>query len=140
VPAADVHVRTATTLAVDFHANMLHDRAFGTLEMQLVDAASGIAGNWLSLPGTFVRAPAVSQIACPPTTDGMCRLYGTDLDAIAAVKDMSGSFVAPELDCPPTEKGDGCVYVPHVAHYVLRLIDASTIETLADALIATASQ
>jgi hypothetical protein len=30
--------------------------------------------------------------------------------------------------------------VPHVAHYTLRLIDAATIETLPDGLIANASR
>jgi hypothetical protein len=133
--AADVQPRTASTLAIDFRPDELHDRAFGNLEVQLVDAASGIGGNWVPLPGTFARAPSVTQIACPSNSDAMCRLYGTGLAAIDAVQGSSGTYVAPGLDCPPTDKGLACVYVPHLGHYVLRLIDASTIETLPDALI-----
>jgi hypothetical protein len=68
----------------------------------------------------------------------MCRLYGTDLAAIDAVADASGAYVPVGLDCPPTDKGLACVYVPHVAHYTLRLIDAATIERLPDELIANA--
>jgi hypothetical protein len=136
---ANVHVRAANTVAVDLRANVLHDRAFGTLQMQLTDTATGIGGNWVSLPGTFVRAPSVTQIACPADANAMCRLYGTDLAAIDAVKDASGAYVAPGLDCPPTDKGLACVYVPHVAHYALRLIDAATMEMLPDGLIAKTS-
>jgi hypothetical protein len=139
IPDADVHVRSATTVAVDFRAAVLHDRAFGTLEMQLVDAATGLGGNWVPLPGTFVRAPSVAQIDCPTGAPAMCRLYGTDLATIDAVKDASGTYVAPGLDCPSTAKGVACVYVPHVAHYTLRLIDGATVETLPDGLISNVS-
>jgi hypothetical protein len=135
IPDANVHVRSAGTLDVDFRGDVLHDRAFGTLEMQLVDAATGTGGNWVALPGPFVRAPDVTQIGCPPGTSGMCRLYGTDLSAIDAVKDATGAYVAPGLDCPPTAKGLACVYVPRVAHYTLRLIDGGAIESLPDGLI-----
>jgi hypothetical protein len=65
-------------------------------------------------------------------------MYGTDLGAIDAVQDASGAYVAPGLDCPPTDKGLACVYVPKVAHYTLRLIDAATIEALPDGLITPA--
>ena len=140
LPDSEVHVRTASTLAVNFRADILHDRAFGTLQMQLVDTATATGSNWASVPGTFARAPEVTQIACPADANAMCRLYGTDLAAIDAVKDASGAFVAPNLDCPPTDKGLACVYVPHVAHYTLRLIDAATLETLSDGLIASAPQ
>jgi hypothetical protein len=108
--------------------------------MQLVDAETGIGSNWVPLPGTFVRAPEVTQIACPSAASAMCRLYGTGLAAIDAVEDASGAYVSPGLGCPPTDKGLACVYVPHVAHYTLRLIDAATIETLPDGLIANASR
>jgi hypothetical protein len=130
-------LRSAGTLAVDFTPDVLHDRAFGTLEMQLVDVATGLGGNWVALPGTFVRAPAVTEISCPSSADAMCRLYGTGLSAIDAVADASGAYVAPGLGCPPTAKGLACVYVPRVAHYTLRLIDAATLEPLPDALIAS---
>ena len=140
IAAADVHLRTASTLEVRFQADVLHDRGFGTLEMQLVDGANGTAGNWMPLPGTFVRAPTVTQIACPSNSDTQCRLYGTNLAAIDAVQDASGAYIAPGLDCPPTDKGLACVYVPNIQHYALRLIDAATIESLPDTLIARASK
>jgi hypothetical protein len=139
IPAENVHVRSAGTLTVDFLPSVLGDRAFGTLEMQLVDEATGIGGNWEALPGSFARAPDVTQILCPTATTVMCRLYGSELAAIDAVKDASATYVAPGLDCPPTAKGLACVYVPRVAHYTLRLIDAGTIESLPDGLIATTS-
>ena len=135
----DLHMRTPSTLDVDFHAGILHDRAFGTLQMRVLDTATGIPSNWVPLPGTFARAPEVTQIVCPSGTTAMCRLYGTDLAAIDAVMDASGAYVAPGLNCPPTDKGLACIYVPHVTHYTLRLIDAATIETLPDGLIANAS-
>jgi hypothetical protein len=138
IATADVQVRTANTLAVALHADLLHERAFGTLQMQLVDATTGLASNWVPLPGTFARAPQVTQIACSTGAGTPCRMYGTDLGAIDAVQDASGAYVAPGLDCPPTDKGLACVYVPKVAHYTLRLIDAATIETLPDGLIAPA--
>ena len=136
---SNVQVRSANTLAVAFRADVLHDRAFGTLEMQLVDTATGIGGNWVPLSGTFVRAPVVTQIACDSGTTAMCRLYGTDLSAIDAVMDASGAYAAPGLICPPTDKGLACVYVPRVPHYTLRLIDSGTVETLPDGLIASGS-
>ncbi len=139
VADADVHARTPGTLTIDLHPNLLRDRAFGTLQMQLVDAATGLGSNWVPLPGTFARAPEVTQIACPATPSAMCRMYGTGLAAIDAVEDATGAYVAPGLDCPPTDKGLACVYVPRVAHYTLRLIDAATIETLPDELTVGAS-
>jgi hypothetical protein len=135
IPAADVHVRTSSTLAIDMHANLLGDRGFGTLAIQIVDAAAKLAGSWLPLPGTFARAPAVTQIVCPADTAALCRLYGTELSAIDAVQDAGGAFVAPQAGCPPADKGPACVYVPHVAHFVLRLIDGGVTEKLPDGLI-----
>jgi hypothetical protein len=135
LPDAEVHRRDANTLALDFRADVLRDRAFGTLEAQVVDSATTAASNWIVLPGTFARAPQITQIACSTDANAVCRLYGTALSAIDAVKDATGNYVAPGLDCPPTDKGLPCVYVPHVAHYSLRLIDAAAIEDVPDRLI-----
>jgi hypothetical protein len=137
LPDAAVHRRSANALDVDVVANLLHDRAFGTLQVQLVDAATGFGSDWIALPGTFARAPAVAGIDCPPAS-ATCRLYGSDLAAIDAVEGSAGSFVAPGLDCPPTDKGVACVIVPRAAHYTVRLIDGGTLETLPDAAIAAA--
>lgn len=137
IPDSGVHVRSANTLTVDFRAGVLHDRAYGVLQMQLVDAVAGVAGNWLPLPGAFVRAPQVARIACPPGTNAACRLYGTDLTTIDAVQDASGAYIAPGLDCP-ADKDVNCVFVPRLARYTLRLIDAGTIETLPDGLVTNA--
>jgi hypothetical protein len=137
--ATNVHVLSANTLAINLRANVLQDRAFGTLEAQVIDSATKVESNWVALPGTFARAPAVTQIACPADANAVCRLYGQDLAAIVAVQDGSGAYEAPGLDCPPTDKGLACVYVPHLAHYTLRLIDESATETLPDTLIATAA-
>jgi hypothetical protein len=134
--ATDVHVRAPDRVAVDLQANALHDRAFGTLEAQIVDDATGLGSDWVPLPGTFARAPSVTQIQCPADAGAPCRMYGTDLASIDAVADASGTFAPPNPDCPPTDKGVACVYVPHVTHYTLRLVDGGTVETLADGLIA----
>jgi hypothetical protein len=135
VPAADVHVRGSNSAAVEVRADLLGDQGFGTLEIQIVDAASKLASRWLPLPGTFARAPAVAQIACPADATAPCRLYGTELSAIDAVKDASGAFIAPQAGCPPTDKGVACVYVPHVAHFELRLVDGAITEALPDGLM-----
>ncbi len=135
-----VHARGAGALALYFRADLLGDRAFGTLQLQVADAATGTGSTWVNLPGTFVRAPRVVQIACPSDPGAACRIYGSELTAIDAVRDASGVFVAPDRDCPPTDKGVACISVQQLAHYTLRLIDEGTIETLHDALIATAKQ
>jgi hypothetical protein len=135
VPMTVVHARSANTLSVEFRADVLKDRAFGTLEMQLVDAATGTGSNWQPLPGTFARAPEVSQITCPADPSASCELYGSELSAIEAVQDMSGAFVPPGLSCPATAKGVACVYVPHASQYTLRLVDGGTFETLPDAML-----
>jgi hypothetical protein len=135
VAASDIHLRTASSIAVAVRADILGDRGFGTLEIQMVDAATKLASRWKPLSGTFARAPAVVQIACPADATAPCRLYGTELSAIDAVQDGSGTFVAPTAGCPPTDKGLACVYVPHVAHFELRLADGGMTETLSDGLI-----
>jgi hypothetical protein len=138
LPAADVQVRSSTALAVELRADVLHDLAFGRLQLQLVDGATGIGSPWQSIPGTFARAPDVTQIACPAGADQPCRLYGTELDAIDGVEASSGAFVAPDLDCPPSDKGVACVAIPHVAHVTVRLVDGDVTDTLPDALIVNA--
>jgi hypothetical protein len=140
LPDNAVHARAGDTLALYFQAGVLSDRAFGTLQLQLVDKATGEDSNWVSLPGTFVRAPQVTQIACPADATAECQLYGSNLAAVDAVQNASGTFVAPNLDCPPTDKGVTCAYVPHLAHYTLRLVDNGVLETLPDALVQTAKR
>ena len=135
LPDGDVQARSPRLAAVSFRADALHDRAFGTLELQIVDLASGLGSAWSAIPGTFVRAPDVSQIACSADATTACRLYGANLATIDAVADTSGAFAPPGTDCPPTDKGVACVYVPRTAHYTLRLVDGATIETLPDNLI-----
>jgi hypothetical protein len=128
-------VRSPHDVAVTFRADVLGDRAFGTLEMQIVDAASGLGSPWATIPPTFVRAPEITQIACGADAAEPCRLYGSELPTIEAVSGDAGAFVAPGLDCPPTDKGVACVYVPHAAHYTLRLVDGGTLEPLSTDLI-----
>ncbi len=113
----------------------LGDRAFGRLQVQLVDDETKIPSAWSDVPGVFVRAPAVTRIECPNVPDATCALLGTDLTAIDAIGDGRGSYVAPDFDCTTAEKGLACVRVPHLAHYVVRLGDGSTLVTLPDGLI-----
>ena len=65
-------------------------------------------------------------IAAPPK-----RVFAA-LTTIDAVSGDAGAFVAPGLDCPPTDKGVACVLVPPAPHVTLRLVDANAIETLPD--------
>lgn len=139
LPDNAIQARAGNTLALYFRAGVLNDRAFGTLQLQLVDKATGEDSNWVSLPGTFVRAPQVAKIACPADATADCKLFGSGLATVDAVQNAAGAFVAPNLDCPPTDKGVPCAYVPHLAHYTLRLVDEGVLETLPDALIATAA-
>ena len=132
IAPTNVHLRTASSASVIMRADVLGDRGFGTLELQLVDMASKRASAWIAIPGTFARAPIVAQIACPAATDAPCRLYGTELAAIDGIRDATGGFTAPLGDCPPTAKGVACVYVPHLAHYVLRLIDGGITDDVPD--------
>ena len=138
VPDANVHVRSATSAQIDLRASVLGDRAFGALQLQLLDAATGSASAWMPIPGLFARAPEIAQIACSATPTERCRLSGGELAAIDAVRTTDGTFVPPDPNCPPSDKGVACVYVPHLAHYTLRLVDAATIEEVSDSLIVTA--
>ncbi len=140
LPATSLLLRDPATLTVRLRANVLHTRAFGRLELQMIDTATGAAGNWIAIPGTFARAPDVAQIACPADPLAPCRLYGSDLEAIDGVESAPGTFVAPTVDCPPTDKGVACVAVPHVAHYVLRLVDGGELDPIPDDTISVASK
>jgi hypothetical protein len=135
LPAGSAQVRSPHEVAVTFRADVLGELAFGTLELQLVDTATGLGSPWATIPPTFVRAPVVAQIACGSDATAPCRLYGSQLNAIDAVSGDAGAYVAPGLDCPPTDKGVACVNVPHAAHFVLRLVDGATIEPLPDSLV-----
>lgn len=139
VPASAVHPRSATSVAIDFRPAILGDRAFGSLQVQVVDGATTLGSNWQSVPGVFARAPTVAQIVCPADATATCRLYGSGLAAIDAVQDATGQFLAPNVDCPTTDKGVACVYVPHAAHYTVRLVDGGVIEPLPDTLLAKPS-
>jgi hypothetical protein len=86
-------------------------------------------------PPDVRAAPEITQIACGADAAEPCRLYGSELPTIEAVSGDAGAFVAPGLDCPPTDKGVACVYVPHAAHYTLRLVDGGTLEPLSTDLI-----
>jgi hypothetical protein len=130
-----VQTRAGNVIALNFRPAVLGDRAFGSLQLQLIDDGTGLGSVWQRVPATFARAPTITRIACPSDRSGLCRLYGSGLAAIEAVQDASGVFVRPIVDCPATEKGVPCVAVPQVEHYVLRLVDGGLIETLPDASI-----
>lgn len=56
VPASDVKRDSASTLAVSLRAgDVLHDDAFGTLQVQLVDAVSKRGSDWQNLSGQFAQ-------------------------------------------------------------------------------------
>ena len=135
LPAADVQVRTGSDAVITFRPDVLAGLAFGALQVQITDDASKLSSLWQTIPGTVVRAPDVSQIACPADAAAPCRLYGAGLPTIGGVQTAGGAFVAAGPDCAPTPKGVACVLVPHMAHYVLRLLDGNTQDPLPDSLI-----
>src|SRR5581483_2344824 len=136
VPASDTHVDTPARLSVALRpATELGDAAFGTLELQVVDARTKLASAWTPIAGTFVRAPLVSRIECPADASAACTLIGTGLASIAAVAIGPSTFVAPSRECTSDVKNMACREVPHEAHYTLRLEDGQTTLALPDALI-----
>jgi len=136
LPADDLHQVGDASLEVIVRAGAaLGDRAFGRLQVQLVDDDTKRASRWADVPGTFVRAPAVTRIECPAAPDAPCTLIGTGLTSIDGIGDGSSPYVAPDFNCTSSEKGLACVRVPHLAHYSVRLGDGATIEPLPDALL-----
>jgi hypothetical protein len=136
VPDAATHEATGSELDLTLRAGeTLGDRAFGTVQVQLVDADTKLTSAWENLPGSFVRAPTVSRIDCPATPAAPCTLLGTNLSAIDGVQDANGQFVAPDPGCTTNAKGLTCVRIPHVGHVTLRLGDAQTVLPLPDALL-----
>jgi hypothetical protein len=123
---SDVHRQTPGSLRVDLDAAAaLHDRAYGTLQVQLVDADANAASDWMTVPGTFVRAPIVDRIECPADPQAACTLIGSDLDAIAGIEDPPAADATPGLACTSDIKNTQCLSVPHLTHYTLRLEDDS---------------
>ena len=56
VPAADVHRDSASTADVKFAAgDLLHDDAYGTLQIQVVDTLTKRASDWSDLTGQFAQ-------------------------------------------------------------------------------------
>jgi hypothetical protein len=136
VPDAATHEIDGSQLALVVRAgDVLGDRAFGTLQVQLVDADAKSASAWTDLPGTFVRAPAVARIECPADPSAACTMLGTELDAVEGIESAQGAFVTPGLGCTTPEKGLACVYVPREKRYTLRLEDGGVLLTLSDALV-----
>jgi len=137
VPDAQTHEVSSSELDLLFQpGNALGDRAFGTVQVQLVDDDTKLASAWEDLPGAFVRAPTVRRIDCPADPSAPCMLLGTDLAAIEAIQDPNGRFITPDPSCRTAEKGLACVLVPHEHHFTLRLGDAQVTEDLPDALVA----
>lgn len=136
VAPADTHIETPSRLAVYLHpADELHDNAFGTLQIQLVDTQTKSASDWATLPGSFVRTPTISKIECSADPSAPCTLLGTGLGAITGVDDASGHVVPPGIGCTSDQKGLDCLSVPHLAHYTLQLQDAKTPFSVPDSAI-----
>jgi hypothetical protein len=139
VPASATHVTNATHLAVALDAGaLLGDGAFGTLQLQLANTRTNLASDWVAIPGTFARSPAIVRIACPTDPSAPCSAYGSALGTIAGVLDAAQAgtpSVVPTLGaCPPVDK-IACVLVPHRAHYVFRLDDDGASFPVADAAV-----
>lgn len=136
VPAADTYRASVSEAALALRAgDVLPGNAFGVLQVQLVDSSTGVASDWVDLPGRFVRAPLVSNVACTTDANAPCTLWGTGLAAIAGVVGPDGKPIAPGLDCSPTDKLE-CRSVPRLVHYRLALRDAPLTIAVPDRLVA----
>jgi hypothetical protein len=121
----DTHEDTPSRLSVILRpAQALGDRAYGTLQLQVVDTQTKAASDWINVPGTFVRAPVAVRIECAADASPACTLIGSDLGAIADVEDAAGHLTQPNYACTSDVKGSACLSVPRLAHYRLRLQDA----------------
>jgi hypothetical protein len=66
VPAADVVRESASTAKLVLRAgDVLHDDAFGTLQVQIVDLENKHASDWYDLAGDFALAPAPAPSPSP---------------------------------------------------------------------------
>ena len=103
VAADRVHVLDATSLEAYVQADaLLHDEAFGALQIALSNPPAQAASDWMAVPGSFVRAPLISDIDCSAAATATCRLVGSDLLTIAGVVMPNGSLQPPDLRCTPT--------------------------------------
>jgi hypothetical protein len=139
LPPSATSLRSATSVRVDLLASqVLGDAAFGPLQIALVDTTSKAQSAWQTLPGTFVRAPRVTSIACGAAGTS-CRLLGSGLEWIASLDGPNGTTVQPGHDCTPPH-GLQCLVVPPLAHYVLHLVDGGPPVALPDSLISAPAQ
>jgi hypothetical protein len=125
IASDDTHEDTPSRLNVVLRAaQALGDRAYGTLQLQVVDTQTKTASDWIDVPGTFVRAPLGVRIECAAAPSPACTLIGSGLGAIAGIEDAAGHLTPPNYACTSDVKGLGCLSVPRLAHYRLRLEDA----------------
>jgi hypothetical protein len=135
LPLATTSLRSATSVRVDLVASQaLGDGAFGPLQIALFDSTSKTQSAWLTLPGTFVRAPHVVSITCSGAPAEICSLFGTGLEWIASIDGPAGSAIPPGHNCTP-QKEPACISVPRLAHYVLHLVDGGTTLSVPDSVV-----
>ena len=141
VPDVDVYRRSPSQILATLRPEQeLGDRAFGSLQIRIVDGKTKAASSWMDLPGTFARAPIIDGVLCPKDTASPCTLVGTELGAIDAVRDAAGDFVPPGTACTTEVKGAQCRTLPHLNHFVLRLTDTQGTISVPDASIGSLSQ
>ena len=141
VADADVYRRSPSQILATLRPEQeLGDRAFGSLQIRIVDGKTKAASSWMNLPGTFARAPIIDGVLCPKDTASPCTLVGTELGAIDAVRDAAGDFVPPGTACTTEVKGAQCRTLPHLNHFVLRLTDTQGTISVPDASIGSLSQ
>ena len=128
-------VLSDSNLSVTFDAALrLNDRAFGMLQLQLVDTHAHAASDWLTLPGTFVRAPHVAAVECHTDAAAPCALRGTGLETIAGLDDGNGGIVTLGPPCAHPAH-EACLELPHRPTFVLRLVDGNTAMPIATSLV-----
>ena len=136
VPGGDIYRRSPSQLAATLRPEQeLGDRAFGSLQIRIVDGQTKAPSNWIDVPGSFARAPVIDGILCPKDASAPCTLVGTELGAIDAVRDARGAFVSPGTACTTDVKGAECRTLPHLAHFVLRLTDTEGTISVPDSAI-----
>ena len=116
--------------------DVLPKTAYGALSVRASDDATKTQSDWITLPGTFARAPWIAQIICAAKTDAPCEMIGTDLDVIGGIEVTPGAYIKPPYaSCTAKDPHQECITVPRLAHYALQLVDGAAAFGVPDTLI-----
>jgi hypothetical protein len=115
---------------------VLPKTAYGVLSVQATSDTTKSQSNWATLPGTFARAPWITQILCTAKSEDHCEMNGTDLDVIDGIESAPGTYIRPPYaSCKAQDQHQECITVPRLAHYALQSLDGAAPIAVPDTLI-----